>query len=70
VSERSPVSPCASVCALDPATGLCLGCFRTVEEIAQWQALSPEEKRRVLAAVDERRARLQRGHAPGAPHEG
>jgi len=70
VSERSPVSPCASVCALDAATGLCRGCFRTIEEIAQWPTLSPEGKRRILAAVDERRAGLQGGHAPGAPREG
>ncbi|HTS90839.1 MAG TPA: DUF1289 domain-containing protein [Stellaceae bacterium] len=70
MSERSPVSPCASVCALDPATGLCRGCFRTIDEIARWTTLSAEEKRRVLAAVEERRARLQGGHAPGAPREG
>jgi len=69
VSERSPVSPCASICALDPATGLCRGCFRTIEEIAQWPALSAEERRRVLTAVEERRARLQGGHARGAPPE-
>jgi len=70
VSERSPVSPCTSVCVLDPAPGLCRGCLRTIEEIAQWPTLSAEARRRGLAAVDERRARLQEGHAPGAPREG
>jgi hypothetical protein len=66
VSERAPVSPCVSVCTLDPASGLCRGCLRTIEEIAQWPRLSSEEKRRVLALVSERRAREQGGHAPGA----
>ncbi|WP_295388819.1 DUF1289 domain-containing protein [uncultured Thiodictyon sp.] len=33
-------SPCIKVCRLDPALGLCLGCFRTRDEIAVWQRAS------------------------------
>ena len=29
-------SPCISVCRMDAATGLCEGCFRTLDEIGQW----------------------------------
>ena len=29
-------SPCKNVCELDPNTGLCLGCKRTVDEIQNW----------------------------------
>ena len=29
-------SPCVKVCLVHPATGLCVGCHRTVEEIAAW----------------------------------
>ena len=29
-------SPCVSVCAVDPAGGYCLGCYRTLDEIEAW----------------------------------
>ncbi len=50
-------SPCISVCVMDAASGLCLGCWRTLDEIAAWGALDADGKRAVLAAVAERRAR-------------
>ena len=50
-------SPCISVCVMDAGTGLCIGCWRTLDEIAAWSVLDPEAKRAVLAAIRERRAR-------------
>jgi uncharacterized protein len=50
-------SPCVSICVIDPPTGLCAGCFRTLDEIAGWIDLSVEERRTLLAALPERRAR-------------
>ena len=50
-------SPCVSVCAIDAPTGLCAGCYRTLGEIAGWIDLSADERRSVLAALPERRAR-------------
>jgi predicted Fe-S protein YdhL (DUF1289 family) len=38
-------SPCISVCRMDPASGLCEGCFRTLDEIAGWSRASEDEKR-------------------------
>ena len=49
-------SPCISVCVLDADGALCLGCFRTLDEIASWSLLDDDAKRRVLAALPERRA--------------
>ena len=40
-------SPCISVCRMDPDTGFCQGCFRTLEEIAAWGMASDEDKRGV-----------------------
>ena len=37
-------SPCKNVCELDPNTGLCLGCKRTVEEIQNWNLKDNKEK--------------------------
>jgi predicted Fe-S protein YdhL (DUF1289 family) len=48
-------SPCNSVCIIDPASGLCGGCFRTLQEIAGWIDFSAAEKRSVIAALDARR---------------
>ncbi|MET0508503.1 MAG: DUF1289 domain-containing protein [Burkholderiaceae bacterium] len=49
-------SPCISVCRIDPATGFCEGCLRTLEEIAGWGTLPDEGKRSILAALEIRRA--------------
>jgi predicted Fe-S protein YdhL (DUF1289 family) len=45
-----------SVCILDPATGFCRGCWRTIGEIAGWLDMSDDGKRAVLAALPQRRA--------------
>jgi uncharacterized protein len=50
-----PISPCIGVCIIDAASGFCLGCARTIAEIAGWLDFSPEEKQRVLVALAERR---------------
>lgn len=51
-------SPCISVCTMDPVSGLCAGCYRTLDEIAGWIDLSNEAKRAVVASLRGRRARL------------
>jgi predicted Fe-S protein YdhL (DUF1289 family) len=48
-------SPCISICRMNPATGLCDGCLRTLDEIAAWSRLSDDDKRAVLARVAVRR---------------
>jgi uncharacterized protein len=40
-------SPCVSVCRMDPQTQWCEGCFRTIEEIADWAGMEDEGKRQV-----------------------
>lgn len=48
-------SPCVNVCQMDPASGLCLGCLRNLDEIAGWLEFSAIEKLRVLEQLDRRR---------------
>ncbi len=57
VPAADPPSPCVSICTLDAAGTLCTGCFRTLDEIALWSDLEPDEKRAVLAQLPARRAR-------------
>lgn len=48
-------SPCNNVCQLDPDSGYCRGCLRTIEEIAGWLDYSNEEKLAVLERLEQRR---------------
>lgn len=51
-------SPCTNICRMSPDTGWCEGCQRTIDEITRWSRSSDDDRRRILAAVAERRARL------------
>lgn len=48
-------SPCVNTCRIDPDSGLCAGCLRTLDEIANWGRFSDEERRAVNRALDARR---------------
>ena len=43
------------ICAIDEATGWCIGCKRTIAEIAAWGVLDDDAKRAVWAALPSRR---------------
>jgi predicted Fe-S protein YdhL (DUF1289 family) len=49
-------SPCIGICVLDPATGWCKGCRRTIDEIAAWTRLGPAGRRAVVEAAEARRS--------------
>ncbi|HUU71402.1 MAG TPA: DUF1289 domain-containing protein [Burkholderiales bacterium] len=53
--SREIPSPCENICQLNPQTGYCIGCLRTLDEIADWLEMSNDEKRGLLARLDERR---------------
>ena len=57
-SEAQPASPCLGICLMDPATRMCRGCLRTVEEIRAWYEASAAEKRAILARLELRRRNL------------
>ncbi|MDX1575720.1 MAG: DUF1289 domain-containing protein [Kiloniellales bacterium] len=54
--DNSVPSPCITVCQVDDATGCCIGCYRSIDEIREWPILSADEKRAVLARIAERKA--------------
>jgi predicted Fe-S protein YdhL (DUF1289 family) len=59
--DDAPVaSPCVSVCVLDPAgTGVCVGCGRSLDEIAAWSELDNEQRRAVISRLPQRLAALR-----------
>ena len=49
-------TPCVKVCVVDGESALCLGCFRTLEEIAGWSRLTPQRREAIMAELADRRA--------------
>lgn len=50
-----PASPCINVCRIDPVTGWCEGCRRTMAEIGAWPRASVAERRAILTRLKARR---------------
>ncbi len=55
---RAVVTPCVQVCVVDGASGLCLGCYRTLPEIAGWSRLTDERRARIMTELPSRRGRI------------
>ena len=53
-------SPCIKVCVIHPEERLCVGCLRTIEEIATWSRLSAVDRQAVTADLPSRAAKLTR----------
>jgi hypothetical protein len=49
-------SPCINLCRMNPATGLCEGCLRTIDEIASWSRFDDAARRAVWDEIDRRHA--------------
>jgi len=56
-------SPCCGVCRIESASGLCVGCLRTLDEIACWTALAPKARATVLSRLATRRLAAEEGGA-------
>jgi predicted Fe-S protein YdhL (DUF1289 family) len=52
----SKETPCIAVCIIDPGTSLCLGCGRTLPEIARWHRMDTAERHAVMALLAGRMA--------------
>jgi uncharacterized protein len=61
-------TPCTQVCTVDAVSRLCVGCGRTLDEIAQWSALTEGERARVMAELPRRIARLAAAKEAAADH--
>ena len=44
-------SPCIKVCVVDGATHICLGCGRTLPEIASWGRLTEDQRLAIMATL-------------------
>lgn len=56
-------SPCVRNCCLDQ-NDVCLGCFRTLEEITQWSQIDNSGKQKILRSAQLRREQIQANYPP------
>lgn len=56
--EKTIASPCMAVCQMDESSGLCIGCLRTLDEIARWGQADAPAKLAVWERIGARVAAL------------
>lgn len=47
-------SPCVKLCVVHPEARICVGCYRSIDEISNWSRMSSEERTAVMAALPAR----------------
>ena len=58
-------SPCNRVCTVDQATNLCIGCFRTLDEISYWTRYTDAERAAIWAELEQRKREFEQGRTGG-----
>ena len=53
------VTPCIKLCIVDGESGLCLGCFRSLPEVARWGRMDDAERIQIMDTLSGRRARIR-----------
>ena len=59
MTHSAPASPCINVCTLDADGATCVGCGRTLDEIARWGRMSATEQWQVVARLERQRREFQ-----------
>jgi predicted Fe-S protein YdhL (DUF1289 family) len=52
-------TPCVNICVIDGESGLCLGCQRTLVEVASWGRLTDTERAEIMTGLAARRSRIR-----------
>ena len=52
-------TPCVKLCIVDGESGLCLGCYRTLSEVAAWSGLTEARRASIMAELAGRRGRIR-----------
>ncbi len=51
-------SPCVKLCVVHPEARICVGCYRSIDEISAWSRMTPAERSAVMAELPARAPRL------------
>ena len=49
-------SPCIKVCVIHPASRLCTGCLRSINEITEWSRMTSETRSAIMAELPARQS--------------
>ena len=52
-------TPCIKVCVIDGESGLCMGCYRQLTEVAGWARLTDDDRARIMTELPGRRSRIR-----------
>ena len=59
--EREEIdSPCIKLCSIHPSERICIGCYRSIEEIGIWSKLSPEVRSTIMKELPGRAQKVQK----------
>lgn len=51
-------SPCIKLCVVHPEARLCVGCYRSIDEIGTWSRKTPDERQQIMAELPARASQL------------
>ena len=63
-------SPCLKLCSIHPTERICVGCYRSMEEIGAWSSLSSKVRLEIMSELPSRASRIQKrrgGRSPKVP---
>ena len=52
-------TPCIKVCVVEGESGLCLGCYRKLSEVAGWARLSEAEREAIMTELPGRKGQIR-----------
>lgn len=53
-------SPCTQLCTIHPAERICVGCYRSIDEITEWSRYTPERRAELMEELPNRASRLKK----------
>ena len=53
-------SPCIKLCSIHPSERICVGCYRSIEEIGVWSKLSSESRLAIMEELPGRAHQVQK----------
>ena len=59
-TRDEPQSPCVNICVMHPKEGLCVGCLRTLNEIASWGQMPRAARQTILDDLPNREPRIRK----------
>jgi uncharacterized protein len=59
-SPVNMITPCVKICVIHTVEKICIGCFRSRDEISQWKNYSEEERQKIMETLKNREKMIYR----------